>query len=200
MKTFLSLVLLTFLSTSLFAAGYKVGDKVDNFSLKNVNGKTVSLNDYSKKEGVIVIFTCNHCPYAKAYEQRIIDLDKKYAKQGFPVIAINPNDPTDYPNDSFENMVKRSKEMKYSFPYLFDEQQSVYPVFGATKTPHVYLLKKTKKGFEVAYIGAIDDNTESAEKVKVKYVENAIASIKKGEKVTLAETKAIGCSIKAKKR
>jgi Peroxiredoxin len=200
MKTFLSLVLLTFLSTSLFAAGYKVGDKVDNFSLKNVNGKTVSLNDYSKKEGVIVIFTCNHCPYAKAYEQRIIDLDKKYAKQGFPVIAINPNDPTDYPDDSFENMVKRSKEMKYSFPYLFDEQQSVYPVFGATKTPHVYLLKKTKKGFEVAYIGAIDDNTESAEKVNVKYVENAIASIKKGEKVTLAETKAIGCSIKAKKR
>lgn len=200
MKTFLSLVLLTFLSTSLFAAGYKVGDKVDNFSLKNVNGKTVSLNDFSKKEGVIVIFTCNHCPYAKAYEQRIIDLDKKYAKQGFPVIAINPNDPTDYPDDSFENMVKRSKEMKYSFPYLFDEQQSVYPVFGATKTPHVYLLKKTKKGFEVAYIGAIDDNTESAEKVNVKYVENAIASIKKGEKVTLAETKAIGCSIKAKKR
>ena len=94
------------------AVGYEIGDMAKDFSLKNVDGKMVSLSSYKDAKGVIVVFTCNHCPYAKLYEQRIIDLHKKYASQGYPVIAINPNDPVKQPDDSFENMQKRAKEKK----------------------------------------------------------------------------------------
>jgi len=200
MKRLLAVVALIAAFSTAIAAGYKVGDKVSSFSLKNVNGKAVALNDYNGQKGVIIIFTCNHCPYAKAYEQRIIDLDKKYAKLGYPVVAINPNDPAVYEEDSFDNMVKRSKEKGYTFPYLFDEQQSIFPIFGATKTPHIYLLKNTSNGFEVAYIGAIDDNAENASEVKVKYLENAIKALMSNKPIPITETKAVGCSIKVKKK
>lgn len=179
------------------AAGYKVGDIATDFSLKNVDGKQVSLKDFKKAKGYIVVFTCNHCPYAQAYEDRIIALNAKYAKQGYPVIAIQPNNPSKVAEDSFENMQKRAKEKGYTFPYLADEGQKVYPVYGATKTPHVYVLEKTAKGNVVKYIGAIDDNYEDAKAVKVKYVENAVDALLKGKPVSVKETKAIGCSIKA---
>jgi peroxiredoxin len=173
------------------------GDPAPEFKLKNVDGEHVSLNDYSDQKGAIVIFTCNGCPVAKAYEQRIIELDEKYASKGYPVIAINPNDPAKAPVDSYENMQLRAQEKGYTFPYLFDEDQSVYPAYGATKTPHTFLLTKTKKGFEVAYIGAIDDN-QKASKVEEKYLEDAIAAVTKGKKVKPSTTRAVGCSIKAK--
>lgn len=184
--------------TSVSMAGYNVGDKVNDFKLKNVDGKMVSLSDYKDAKGVIVIFTCNHCPYAQAYEQRIMDLDKMYSAKGYPVVAINPNDPVAYPADSFEEMIKRSKEKSYSFPYLIDETQDIAKTFGAAKTPHVYLLSKNKDVYTVEYIGAIDDNSESAADVKTKYVENAIAELSSGKKVSVNSTKAIGCSIKWK--
>ena len=202
MKTFtlfLSLASLTVLMSFTFStSGYKPGDSAEGFKLKNVDGKFVSTDDYKNAKGFIVIFTCNHCPYAKANEQRIINLDKKYASQGYPVLAINPNDALDYPEDSFENMAKRSKEKNYTFPYLLDASQEVAKRFGALKTPHVYLLKKTGKGLEVAYVGAIDDNTEDEDQVKTRYVENAISEIESGKPVSIKETKAIGCSIKWK--
>jgi len=178
--------------------GYAVGDVVNNFSLMNVDGKNVSLTDYKDEEGVIVVFTCNHCPYAKAYETRIMELDAKYAALNYPVIAINPNDPAKEPDDSPENMKKRAKDMNYSFPYLFDETQQVAKDFGATRTPHTFLLQKVDGQFKVAYIGAIDDNTDDASKVENKFVEDAIASLKKGEKPAVNFTKAIGCTIKWK--
>ena len=180
---------------SINAQGYQIGQTVEDFSLKNVDGKMISLKDYKDANGYIVIFTCNHCPYAIMYEQRIIDLHKKYAKQGYPVIAINPNDPDVVPDDSFEAMKKLSKKKKYPFAYVIDEGQQVYPKFGATKTPHVYLLDKNKV---VRYIGAIDDNAQDIKAVKIKYVENAIASISAGTNPDPAVTKAIGCSIKKK--
>lgn len=182
-------------------SGYKVGDRVKNFRLKNVDGKQVSLTDYNYDDakGFIVIFTCNHCPYAKAYEQRIIDLDKKYAEKGYPVIAINPNDAEAYPEDSYQNMVKRAKSKKYPFPYLHDETQEVARTFGALKTPHVYILKKEADALTVAYIGAIDDNSEDAALVKDKYVENAVEELLAGKAVSVPETKAIGCSVKYRK-
>ena len=173
--------------------GYKVGDKAEDFSLKNVDGRMVSLKDYKNAKGYIVIFTCNHCPYAKAYEQRIIELHKKYEPQGFPVIAISPNDPDLYPEDNYEMMQARAKEKNYPFVYLFDDGQKVYPKFGATRTPHVFLLTKD---LQVAYIGAIDDNSQDASSVKEKYVENAIAALMKGEKPNPSETRAIGCTIR----
>jgi peroxiredoxin len=173
--------------------GYKIGDKAEDFKLKNVDGKMVSLKDYKNVKGYIVIFTCNHCPFAKAYEQRIIDLHKKYQPLGFPVVAINPNDPEANPEDSYEMMQERAKAKAYPFVYLFDEQQQVYPKFGATRTPHVFLLTKE---MEVAYIGAIDDNSRDVSAVQNKYVENAINALLKGEKPNPAITKAVGCGIK----
>lgn len=191
-----------FSGNNLFAIQppYQVGEKAADFKLKNVDGKWVSMSDYKDAKGLIIVFTCNHCPYAKAYEDRIIALDKKYASAGFPVIAINPNDPAAYPDDSFENMQKRAREKGYTFPYLFDEEQTVYPLFGATKTPHVFVLANTGTGFTVEYIGAIDDNYEDASKVTNKYVENAVDALLAGNKPGVTTTKAIGCSIKAKQK
>lgn len=189
-------------SANLFAGNppYLVGEKAADFKLKNVDGKWVSMADYKDAKGFIIVFTCNHCPYAKAYEERIIALDRKYAPLGFPVIAINPNDPTAYPDDSYENMQKRAKEKGYTFPYLFDEEQSVYPLFGATKTPHVFVLAKADDAYTVEYIGAIDDNYEDASKVSVKYVGNAVDALLAGNKPEVTTTKAIGCSIKARQK
>lgn len=193
--TFLTLIALA-LNLAAFSQGYKVGDIASDFKLKNVDGKMVSLADYKDARGYIVIFTCNHCPYAKAYEDRIIALDKKYASMGYPVIAINPNDPSLVEEDSYKNMIVRAKEKGFTFPYLFDEGQKVLPLYGATRTPHVYLLEKTARGNKVAYIGAIDDNYQDASAVKDKYVENAIESLRSGKQPEPNFTKAIGCSIK----
>ena len=176
--------------------GYKVGDKATDFKLKSVDNKMYSMADYKDAKGFIVVFTCNHCPFAVKYEDRIIDLAKKYKSKGYVLLAINPNDPAAQPEDSFELMQKRAKEKKFTFPYLFDEGQKIYPQYGATKTPHVFLLDKN---LVVKYIGAIDDNVEDASQVKEKYLENAIAALEKGQEPTPNTTKAIGCSIKVKK-
>lgn len=203
MKTpvFLSIMLVTFISdyTSnnvTLNEGYQVGDVVSDFELKNVDGKMISLSDFKDTKGFIITFTCNTCPFAKAYEDRIIALDKKYAFKGYPVIAINPNNPQVQPGDSYKSMQERAQEKGYTFPYLVDEGQHVYPEFGATKTPHMFVLQKTKKGNVVKYIGAIDDNYKDAGAVKTKYVEDAVDALLKGEAVKQTETKAIGCSIK----
>jgi len=188
-----------FLGLTLFAQGYKVGDEALNFKLKNTNDKMVSLSDYASEKGVVVIFTCNHCPYSVAYEDRIIELDKAYKAKGYPVVAINPNDAAEYPDDSFENMKVRAKEKGFTFPYLVDEKQEVYPVYGATKTPHVYLLKNKNGKFTVAYIGAIDDSAKDAKAVTTHYLANAIDALLAGKIPEITETKAVGCSIKAKK-
>jgi len=199
---FLSLVLImgalaAFTTADAPAAGYKVGDVATDFSLKNINGKKVSLKDFTSAKGFIVVFTCNHCPYAQAYEDRVLALDKKFKAKGYPVIAINPNNPDKVAEDSFENMQKRAKEKKYSFPYLLDEGQKIYPQYGATKTPHVYVLQKTANGNVVKYIGAIDDNYEDGKLAKKHYVEDAVNALLAGKEVPVKETKAIGCSIKA---
>ncbi|QTD38109.1 thioredoxin family protein [Polaribacter batillariae] len=174
--------------------GYKVGDKIEDFRLKNIDNKMVSLSDYTSAKGFIIIFTCNTCPYSVANEDRIIALDQKYKKAGFPVIAINPNDPTAVSGDSFEKMKERATEKGFTFPYLFDDGQKVYPKFGATKTPHVYIV--TKKDMKVQYIGAIDNSSRNPDAVTEKYVENAVDALLAGKKVEKTETRAIGCSIK----
>ncbi len=197
-KLILTVFTVIMASTITLAQGYQVGDIAADFKLKNIDDKTRSLADI-KAKGYIVVFTCNHCPYSQVYEQRIIDLDKKFAPLGYPVVAINPNDPKLVPDDSFDNMKKRAKEKGYTFPYLFDETQQIAKNYGATRTPHVFVLQKTDKGNEVAYIGAIDDNTEDAAAAKTRYVEQAIAALSKGEKPAVNSTKAIGCTIKWKK-
>lgn len=176
--------------------GYGIGDIATDFKLKNVDGAMVSLSDYKDAKGYLVIFTCNSCPYSVAYEDRIIALDKKYKKLGVPVIAINPNNPGVQPKDSYELMQKRAKEKGFTFPYLFDEGQKVFPQYGATRTPHVFLLEKTKKGNQVKYIGAIDDNHTDADAVDEGFVENAVDAMLAGKPIEMTITKAIGCGIK----
>ncbi len=191
------ILLLLFVPVLASAQGLSVGDKAVDFNLKNVDGKMVGLNDYSNEEGVLLIFSCNHCPYSVAYEDRIIALATKYNSNGYPVVMINPNDPISYPADSYENMIVRAEEKGFNFPYLFDDGQEIYPQYGATRTPHVFLLHKENNAFYVAYIGAIDNNYKDASLVTEKYVEDAISALKKGEKPAVSLTKAIGCSIKA---
>jgi peroxiredoxin len=176
--------------------GYDVGDVATDFKLKNVDGTMVSLSDYKDAKGFIVVFTCNTCPYAVAYEDRIIALDKKYASKGYPVIAIMPNNTEVKPGDSMEAMKARASAKGYTFPYLMDEGQQIYPQYGATKTPHVYILEKTDKGNVVRYIGAIDDNYKDASLVNDKYAEDAVDALLEGTPIKETKTRAIGCSIK----
>lgn len=190
----LAIGFLTF--TTIMAEGYEVGDKARDFNLINIDGEYLSLADYRDTEGFIVIFTCNHCPYSKLYEDRIIAINDKYEKMGFPVIAINPNDSIRQPEDSYSKMIVRADEKGFTFPYLLDADQSIAKAYGATRTPHVYLLQKEDEDYVVRYIGAIDDNSKDASAVEDKFLENAINDIKKGKSPEPDFTKAIGCTIK----
>lgn len=197
-KLILVFGLFLFTLTSISAQGYKVGENATDFKLKNVDGKMVSLKDFPNAKGFVVVFTCNSCPYAQAYQDRLIELDKKYKEKGFPVIAINSNDPGLSPDDSYDKMVVRSREKNYPFPYLFDETQNVYRVYGAQKTPHTFLLQKNGNDLIVRYIGAIDDNYQDKANVSKAYLSDAIDALLTGGTPNPASTKAIGCGIKDK--
>jgi peroxiredoxin len=201
LKTIFALVAvisLTAFTPIIDGGGYKVGDIATDFKLENIDGNMVSLADYKDAKGFIVIFTCNTCPYAVAYEDRIEALNKKYASQGYPVVAIMPNNIEVKPADNMDAMKVRAKEKGFTFPYLMDKGQKIYPQYGATKTPHIYVLGKTKKGNVVKYIGAIDDNYKDASMVNTRYVENAVDALLAGKEIEEKETRAIGCSIKVK--
>lgn len=185
-------------ATAQTSKGYSVGDAVGDFRLKNVNDQQVALTDFRNQRGLIVIFTSNHCPFAKSYEDRLIGLNQRFAAQGVPVLAIQPNDPAAYEDDSFENMKARARERNYTFPYLFDETQTVARAFGVTKTPQVYVLKQVDGRFVVYYMGAIDDNPQDSNSVRVRYVDDAVTSILTGRALTVSATKPIGCAVKWK--
>jgi glutathione peroxidase-family protein len=178
--------------------GYQIGDAVANFRLKNVNGNMVSLMDFNNVKGVVVIFTSNHCPFAKAYEDRIIALNSKFASQGFPVIAINPSDPGTYQDDTFEKMKERSAAKNYGYPYLVDDSQQTAKVFGAGRTPQAYVLQKSGAKFTVRYIGMIDDNPQDPAGVTKLYVDEAVSNLIGNKPVVTTITKPVGCAIKWK--
>lgn len=176
---------------------YVVGDQAGDFSLLNVDSTRVSLSQYKDVKGFIIVFTCNHCPYAQLYEQRIIDLHRKFAPKGFPVIAINPSDPELVLEDSFDEMKKRAAEKHYPFPYLLDSAQLVFPRFGALRTPHVFVLDKNRV---VRYIGAIDDSPDLQSGAATRrYVDSAVTALLRGERPDPEFTRAIGCVIKKRK-
>lgn len=196
---FMAVCMFMLVAASPVKVGYEVGDTVADFKLKNTNGKMVALSDYKDAKGVIVIFDCNTCPVSKAYNERIIALNEKYASKGFPVIAIQPNDPTITAGDSYEEMVKVANKKNYQFPYLFDgDTQVTTTAFGATNTPHTFVLKREGSAFKVAYIGAIDDNTKDAKAATKKYVEDAVDALLANKAVLATKTKAMGCTIKWK--
>ncbi|HZY79190.1 MAG TPA: thioredoxin family protein [Cyclobacteriaceae bacterium] len=197
-STVLFLVCVALLAFSPAKNGYEVGDTAADFKLKNVDGKMVSLSDFSSAKGFIIAFDCNTCPVSKAYNERIQALNEKYASKGFPVIAINPNSPELSSGESFDAMVKYAKKKGYKFPYLYDESQATVRAFGPTNTPHMFVLTKNGSDLKVAYIGAIDDNSRDADEVRTKYVEDAVDALLAGKAVATPKTKAVGCGVKLK--
>jgi len=201
MKRIISLfVVLYFAVLVAYSAGYNVGDKATDFKLKNIDQKFVSLSNFPDAKGFVVVFTCNGCPYAQAYQDRMIEIDKKYKPKGYPVIAINPNDPGLAPADSYDKMISVAKQEGFTFPYLIDEKQDVYKTYGAQRTPHVYVLQKKGNDLVVQYIGAIDDNYQDATKVTAPFLANALDALIEGSMPEPAVTKAIGCGIKDKNK
>lgn len=186
-----------FFAGAPFSGTYELGDAVSDFTLKSVNGESITLSKYAEK-GAILIFDCNTCPYSQAYRERIQALDVKYASKGYPVIAINPNDPQKSPGDTFEAMKKYAKEHGYEHAYVQDADQSVAKAFGATNTPHVFVVKKESGKFILSYIGAIDNNSRDANAADKKYLEEAVDALLAGKEPETAKTKAIGCTIKWK--
>ncbi len=169
-----------------------------DFSLPNVDGRTVSLADYADQQGVAVVFTCNHCPYAVAYELRLIALHNAFAERGIPVVAISSNDAVQYPQDSFDLMKVRAEQRGFPFVYLYDESQAIAHAYGATRTPHVFLLKREGEAWHQVYAGAIDDNYQDAGRVQKKYLAEAMEAVLTGAEPALGQTDPVGCSVKWK--
>ncbi len=197
---YINVILMTvvlFLSGASVNEGLSVGDTAQDFQLKNTDGTLVSLASDEKAKGYILVFTCNTCPYSVAYEDRIIKLHEMFASQGYPVIAIQPNDPKRSPGDSFQKMQQRAQKKAFPFAYLWDKSQKTTKAYGATNTPQVYVLnKQADNRFKIAYIGAIDNNSRNAQAADKHYVQLAVKSLIKGDPPQTTKTKAIGCSIK----
>lgn len=180
-----------------FKSGYDIGDHASDFRLKDVSGELISLSDFDEAKGFIVVFTCNTCPFAIANQERIQALDATFKPKGYPVIAINPNNPEVKSGESYAEMQKVAKDLGVTYPYLYDANHEVYAAYGATKTPHVYVLQKEEDALIVRYIGAIDDSVRDAASVTQAFVADAVEALLNDTPVTPETTKAIGCAIKA---
>lgn len=178
--------------------GYSLGDAVADFKLKNIDGLPISLSNYRDRKGLIVVFTSNHCPFSKVYEERLMMIDRKFAGQGYPVLAVMANDPEAYTEDSFENMQDRARVKNYSYSYAMDEAQLMARAFGATRLPEVYILKQNAGQFILEYKGAVDDNPQDAGSVQRRYIDEAVGSLLADRPVQSPITKPIGCGIKWK--
>jgi len=172
-----------------------LGHTAPDFTLPDVNGKSYSLNNFAANPLLLIIFSCNHCPYVQAYEERIMKLQNDFGKNGLQIIAVNANDADTYLEDSFEEMKKRAEEKKFNFFYLRDESQQTAKAYGAAYTPELFLFNAERK---LIYTGKIDDNWREPEKVQTKYLQNAIEEYLRGEEISVPETYAIGCTIKWK--
>ena len=171
----------------------KVGAKLPDFNLQGVDGKNYSPSSFENSKVIVIMFTCNHCPYVQAYEQRLINLQKEYKDKGVGFVAINANDEINYPEDSFENMVKRAKEKGYNFPYLRDKTQSIAKTFGASYTPETFVFDENRS---LKYHGRIDDNWQEPDKVTKQHLKEAIEAILLNKAIDRPDTQAIGCTVK----
>jgi peroxiredoxin len=174
----------------------EIGSPAPDFNLTGTDNKKYSLYSFKDNKALIVIFSCNHCPYVKAYEDRIINIQQDYADKGVAIIAINSNEDVNYPDDSFENMKKRAAEKNFNFPYLRDEDQSVARAYDATHTPEIFLFDADRK---LVFHGKIDDNWQEPDKVQNGYLRNALDELLAGKEISVPETFTIGCTIKWKK-
>ena len=173
----------------------QIGDSAPHFQLPATDGNSYSLDDFEDTRVLVIFFTCNHCPVAQAYERRLSDLAKSYKEKGVAVVAISSNDPEAVPQDSFENMLRQAKGKKYPHPYIFDPDQTAAKAYGATCTPHVFVLCKDRK---IAYMGAVDDNN-NPNNVKETSLRDALDALLDGKEPPKDVTQQRGCSIKWKK-
>jgi thiol-disulfide isomerase/thioredoxin len=180
-------------STGGLALGSKVPAAVAKTKMKNVDGKMLSIADVSGKSGTLVVFTCNHCPFARAWEERIVELGNTYARRGIGVVLVNANDPTMHAEDGIEGMQERAKARGMKFPYVVDGTSAVARAFGASVTPEAFLFDKAGK---LAYHGTIDDNRQDPGKVSARYLKDALDAVVAGKAPAVPETKGLGCSIK----
>jgi len=187
-----------FFALNLFAqTGYKVGDKVKNFTANNVTSQTkVSLYEYLEDKGIVIVFTSQECPYSRLYEERIIQLANEFENSKIRFILINPNNPSACPLDGVNEMAKRAKEMAYNFPYLPDKNFEISNAFGVTKTPEVFVLKNINKSFVLFYKGAIDDNPQAPKDVHYHYLRDALIALVHDNALKISEKRAIGCIVK----
>ena len=183
--------------TSLDAGsvGLPIGSSMVDFSLKGVDSRIYEPKNFADKKAVVVVFSCNHCPYAQAYETRMIQLQQDYMQRGVSLVAINSNDETGYPEDSFPNMAKRAKERSFNFLYLRDESQNTARQYGAICTPHCFAFDTNRR---LQYKGRIDDNWRNPQEVKTRDLRNALDAILTGTTPSVQETRPYGCSIKWK--
>lgn len=171
------------------------GQIPNTVSLKNINGKMVSFTDYPDAKGFIVIFTCNHCPFAKLYPKRLNDLNETYTKSKVPLIAINSMDTISYEEDGYLKMIQKAKKEHFSFPYLYDPTQETAKLFRAKKTPHAFIIWRNGDHFDIKYSGAIDDNGMNPNEVENPYICMALDELLLGKEVSISETITIGCQI-----
>jgi peroxiredoxin len=177
--------------------GLKIGDTAPNFSLPGVDGKDHGLGEWALKKILVVVFTCNHCPYAQAYEDRLSELAHYYSVQGVQFVAINSNDASSYPEDGFGEMKKRAAKKKFGFPYLRDESQETAKAYGAEVTPDVFLFDKDRV---LRYRGRIDDNWRFRDRVREHSLKEAISTVLSGGVIPPedADKRGLGCSVKWK--
>ena len=173
----------------------EIGQRAPEFCLPGVDGKDHALSQYKDKKVVVVMFTCNHCPYVQAYEDRLIAIHRDFAGKGVQLIAINANDAAGYPEDGFDNMVRRAQKKSYNFPYLRDETQRTARAYGAEYTPEAFVLNS--RG-ELRYVGRVDDNWQHPDKAKSHDLRDAIEAVLAHKKLENPVTHAIGCTIKWK--
>ena len=176
-------------------AKIRIGDRAIPFNLPGVDGTKHSSQEYSGKNAVVVIFSCNHCPYVQAWEDRMVQIQTDYASKGAQLVAINSNDASKYPEDSFVKMKERAREKRFNFPYLHDESQELARAYGAERTPEVFLFDKAGT---LRYHGVIDDNYDDPASVRSKYLRDALDAVLSGKLPSTNETKPVGCTIKWK--
>ena len=202
MKTIKSLSIIWIVLSMIFTSAFAQKNNKDivDFKLKNVDGNFVSLSSFPDAKGFIIVFTCNHCPFAKLYPPRLNDLNNKFKPLGVPLIAISSTDTMMYEEDTYPNMVTKANEEHFNFPYLFDEMQEVAKNFKAQKTPHAFVIWKENEKWVVKYNGAIDDNGMEPEKVTESYITNAVNELLANQPIKTSETKSIGCQIAFRKK
>lgn len=178
-----------------YSKGMEVGTPAPSFSLPGVDGKSYSLESFAEAPVLVVVFTCNHCPYAKAVEDRLVELQRDYRERGVRLVAINPNDERAYPDDSFEHMKERAAQKGFNFPYLRDESQSVARAYDAACTPDIFVFDRQRK---LVYNGRLDDNWQDPGKVSRKDLRAVLDAALAGRQADFEPVPSMGCSIKWK--